>query len=903
MTDSTPPSDIVRIQINDRDMEARKGETIIQAAGRHDIYIPHYCWHPGLSVAGNCRLCLVEIALFNPKQNAHQKQPKPVIACQTVVSEGMKVWTESPLAKECQRGMMELLLANHPLDCPICDRGGECQLQRYAMEYGPPHSEMADRKRKFRKPKFDPLIDLERNRCILCTRCVRFCDEVAGDHVLGVFLRGNDSYISTFGGGPVSSLYSGNIIDMCPVGCLTSRPYRFKARPWELAQAQSTCLHCATGCKVTYWTKNGKLYRTTPPTRKRFDEFTLNEDTTEFICNVGRFGSDAAENEARWTEPQVRVSGASSAEARFQKVSWEEALDRAAQTLRSTRERFGAQSLAVLVSPRCSMEEGYLAARFAREVLGTNHVDWRTWPVTPEAASAASKAFINADGDLENPPDTILLLNGDLHHQLPITALWIKQLAQQRKTRLIQLGHHHDAWLEKWSARNLHCPAGKTAALLDCLAARLEGKTAAPAATGDDKTLDGIVELLRQSKRGLIIQSLDDLGGMFLAEEVAALGRLRAALGEQWKSMPVAVGRNAVGLFAVGAQPDRLPTGAISSEAARGQAQGIWNAPIPPEPGLSGPEILAAAEAGTLKGLVILGQDVLTACMDSESVRRALQKLDTVVVMDLLPGAATSGSGVLLPIPAPWEHDGTYSDAEGNLARLTAGETPRGQSRPIAWILSQVARRLDRPWTRDTAAEVFEEMKSLVTPNASLGFDDLRLEGPGSEFPIRSSARHEEKALARSRSREFNPGDYLPQMHLRWAEGFESSPPPERDGTPAKPASGESLRLVWGPHVAGHDPQIDYSLCANLLRPAPYVELHPDDAGRLGIQEGDEIEIEIKTNEDHGRKDLMFTLRARVCKGPAPGTAYLPIGLLSAPVVLTPRIPMITLSKPKSARS
>src|SRR5690606_2599878 len=216
---------------------------------REGVYIPHYCWHPSLSVAGNCRLCLVEIHMPNPRNNNKPAPlPKPAIGCQTTIAPGMHVFTASEEAKKCQNDMMEFLLVNHPLDCPICDRGGECMLQRYSFEYGQGSARMRDQKRRFKKPQLDPLIDVERNRCIMCTRCVRFCDEVAGEHVMGVFDRGEGNYIGTFGQGPVSNIFSGNVIDLCPVGCLTRKPFRFPARPWELKQTQSTCEHCTSGC-------------------------------------------------------------------------------------------------------------------------------------------------------------------------------------------------------------------------------------------------------------------------------------------------------------------------------------------------------------------------------------------------------------------------------------------------------------------------------------------------------------------------------------------------------------------------------------------------------------------------------------------------------------------------------
>ena len=926
-----PPSDApptIRLEINDREIQGRKGETILQAAGRFDIYIPHYCWHPGLSIAGNCRLCLVEIALFNPKTNAHAKQPKPVIACQTPIAEGMKVWTDSPMARDCQKGMMEFLLANHPLDCPICDRGGECQLQRYSMEYGVGHSSMTDKKRKYRKPKFDALIDIERNRCIMCTRCVRFCDEIAGEHLMGVFARGNDNYIGTFGGGPVESLYSGNIIDTCPVGCLTSRPYRFKARAWELAQVPSTCLHCSSGCKVTYWTKNGSLYRTTPPARKRFDEYTLNEDTIEWICNIGRFASDGPEEKDRWTEPRIRAVG-EKGDAGLRIATWKDAIKKAAEILQETRKKSGPESIAVLISPRASNEEGYLAARLAREVLDTNHVDYRLWPVTPDAALAASRALANADGDLENPPDAVLVLGGDLSRQSPIKALWIKEFARKNKTRIVCLGSHHDAWLSRWAAETLHCPPGQTAATLQKLAEAIQSiqKSPAPAPESSPAAapsapasaalsapspaaspLERIAALMGQAKNGLIVHSLEDMGGAFLPEEVPAVENLRKVLGANWKSMPAVQGRNAIGLFAVGAEPGRLPGGPSNEESARERVEDLWKDPLSDLPGMSGPEILQSAAQGELKALVVIGQDIFAQAPDAALAARAIEKIESLIVFDLFPGCATPAAKVFLPLPAPWESEGVYADLEGNLARLAPAEEPKGQSCHAALILAKLAEALGRPWPMLNSIEsVYNEWRGLAAPASKITFDELRLEGPGNESPIRTAISHEDKALARTRDREFNPGDYRPGMRLRWSEDAarENAPrgakakPASNAPSPAAPAPGlGELLLIWGRHAAAADPWLDRSVSISVVRPRPYIEIHPGDAKRLGLADGDYVNLRVSAANPTGQPAAPpAALEVKVCEGPAPGCAYIPQGVSVLPMPLSPRPARIALAK------
>ena len=235
-TDATDnEAEMVTVTIDGRACRLPKGMSLIRAAATVGVYIPHYCYHPALPVDGSCRLCLVEIA----------GRPKLEPACNMVATEGLEVFVNSRAAVNSREGMMEFLLVNHPLDCPICDQGGECQLQKYAMDYGLDAARATHRRRRFPKPDFDPLIDIERNRCILCSRCVRFCDHVAGEHLMGVFARGDRDYIGTHDDGPVANILSGNVIDLCPVGALTAKSFRFKARSWELYQCKTTCVFCS----------------------------------------------------------------------------------------------------------------------------------------------------------------------------------------------------------------------------------------------------------------------------------------------------------------------------------------------------------------------------------------------------------------------------------------------------------------------------------------------------------------------------------------------------------------------------------------------------------------------------------------------------------------------------------
>lgn len=831
--EGVPEDQIMTITLNGEEVQAAQGETIMEVCHRNDTYVPHYCWHPALSIAGNCRLCLVEV----------EKVPKPVIACQTTVSPGMVVRTKSEAAKSAQEWMMEFLLVNHPLDCPICDRGGECQLQRYSMEYGTPHTRMADKKRKFIKPQADPLIDIERNRCIMCTRCVRFCDEVAGEHVMGVFARGNDNYIGTFGQGPVSNIFSGNVIDLCPVGCLTSKPYRFKARPWELKQTQTTCDGCSAGCKVTAWTRNGKLYRTTPPSRKRHDHFTINEDTEEFICNQGRFGSDYGASAKRADQSMIRRAG------RMAPTSFEGAARAAAEQLKAVADAHGPESIAFLVGPRATLEEGFLAARLAKQVVGTQSIDWRASFADTAAADAVSKALDWADGDLEQVPDAVIVVNGALAAQSPVLALRIQEFGRRLGTRIIMVGHHHDAYIAGHASDSFHNAPGATAGILDTLAAAIkEQGSDGPAAKAlrdawnlDAEQFEDLRAALAGAARGLVVHGLEDFAGRYGSEEVPAAAALAEALGGAWGYLPVVRDRNAVGLHAVGTEPG--------------------------EGGVAAPDLLRAIHEGRIKGLFAFGMEPLHELRGGASLEAAFKKLEAFVVADHFDGAHMDHAGAFLALATNTERDGVYADIEGNLALLREAERPLGDARSGVAILTAVGRALGAAgFGADDAESAWALVRAAMAPESTVRLSQLELEGstnPAHYVDIRPQGG------ARNRAVEYNPGNYRTDgLHLRGSRPAIEPGKARSSGEVALPAGEGRFVLAWGSHISAHGWIQDHAAIADILLPKPFVEMHPSDAAELGVEDDQFVVLHLE-----GAK---AKAAVRVCDGPAPGVLYLP---------------------------
>jgi NADH-quinone oxidoreductase subunit G len=824
--DNLPESEVVTFSLNGREVKARKGESIIDVCHREDVYVPHYCWHPALSIAGNCRLCLVEL----------EKSPKPVIACQTHVAPGMVVRTESEIAKQSREWMMEFLLVNHPLDCPICDRGGECQLQRYSMEYGTPHTRMVDKKRKFIKPQADPLIDIERNRCIMCTRCVRFCDEVGGEHLMGVFDRGDGNYIGTFGQGPVSNIFSGNVIDLCPVGCLTSKPYRFKARPWELKQTQTTCDGCSAGCKVTAWTRNGKLYRTTPPSRKRHAEFTINEDTEEFICNQGRFGSDYGFHDSRTDDMKVRRGGT------LAPTSFQDAVSTAARELLGVKNASGAESVAVALGSRLTLEEAHLAARFAREILGTENIDWRTMFATRAAADAVSLALDAADGDLEYDPDVVVVVGGNLVAQTPVLALRIQELGRRLEKKIVLIGHHHDPYIADHAAERFHVRPGQTAEVMDKLAAAVSSGNVGDLASAlhvEQSVAQNLVELLKGAGRGLIVQGLEDFKALYAPSEVPAAIRLRRSLGDAWGYIPAVTARNAVGLHAVGAEPGAN--------------------------GIAGHDLIDAIESGRVRGLLLVGADALSHFPNQDRVLHALAHLDSLVICDPFTSAYSEHASVQLALATNIERNGVMADVEGAVALLKQAESPKGDSREGWQILSGLGRAAGvADFGGETAEECWALTRALIAPQSQATLKDLELEGSSNAAHY---AQRPQTSQARNRATAYNPGSYRTDG-LRLRGDASKVALPAKTEAPAAPQG--DLILTWGTHISGRGYFADRAIIADVLLPKAFLEVHPADVAEMGQKDG---QFAILTAGGTRAK-----VAVKVSRGPARGTVYLAAG-------------------------
>ncbi|HEV7534891.1 MAG TPA: molybdopterin-dependent oxidoreductase, partial [Acidimicrobiia bacterium] len=762
-------------------MEADAGELVIKVAQDHGIYIPRFCWHERMKPVGMCRMCLVEIE--------GQRGLPP--ACTATVTDGMVVHTETPGVKKAQEGVLEFLLINHPLDCPVCDRGGECPLQDLTFGYGPGESRFVEEKRHFAKPlPISDLVLLDRERCILCARCTRFADEVAGDPLIQFVERGAEMQVLTFPSEPFRSYFSGNTVQICPVGALLASPYRFRARPWDLSSVESSCQLCSVGCRVALQSSADRLVRVLG-----VDSEPVNHG---WLCDKGRFAFDFIHAPDRITEPEVRGVEGVRVEA-----TWPEALDAAAVGLAGALERGGPASVGVIGGARGTNEDAYAWARLAKGVLKTDNVDCQVGDGLPaDVVLGVPRARLSdCDG-----ARAIVLLGPDLKEELPVAYLRVKRAAVDLKVPLVEISAVSTGLTRYAGVALRHLPgeAGALAARLADLisAGPPPGEGPVPASTGAlpasptgppaaeassagaaeppapsapaeppvapeaeseaapvdpapispatppaepgavsspsapaDAELEAAAALLRGEpgdERPVVVV----LGAPSLAEPpdatVAAAAALRAVPGVRFLS---ALPRgNVHGGLDLGLAPGFLP-GRVTLGAGREWFEGAWGG-APAEPGLDTAGILRAAADGRLQALVLLGADPLSDFPDRRLAEAAFDKVPFVVAVDAFPTPSTRAAHVFLPAALAAEKRGTTTNFEGRLLRLVRKVTPPGTAMEDWRIAAELALRLGADFDLEAVDEVTDEIARLAPAHEGANAGLLRKAVDGVVIPL-----------------------------------------------------------------------------------------------------------------------------------------------------------------------
>jgi NADH-quinone oxidoreductase subunit G len=663
-TTATKP-DLVNLTIDGVGVAVPKGTLVIRAAEQIGIQIPRFCDHPLLEPVGACRQCMVEVATPGP-DGSLRPMPKPMASCTTTVSEGMQVKSQqtSAMADKAQSGLMELLLINHPLDCPVCDKGGECPLQNQAMARGRSTSRFEDVKRTYPKPvNISSQVLLDRERCVLCARCTRFSDQIAGDPFIALVERGALQQIGIFQEKPFESYFSGNTVQICPVGALTGAAYRFRSRPFDLVSTPSICEHCASGCATRTDHRRGAVLR-----RMAANDPAVNE---EWNCDKGRWAFTYAGGTDRITEPLVRDQ-----DGNLQVASWPEALDAAARGLLSARD---ARGVGVLVGGRVSGEDAYAYSKFARVVLKTNDIDFRARPHSVEEADflagsvvATGPAAGGAGGSVTyadiQSAKTVLLVGFEPEDESPIVFLRLRKAVRKTKTAVYAVGPLASRGLDKLGGRLITAAPGTEAHVLRQLA---DGGAPGTVANGD--IVAARAALGAQGALILVGERLATVpGGLSGAAALASLTGARLA----W--IPRRAGER--GALDSGALPNLLPGGRpIAMSQARAEVASAWDVVgLPAKVGRDTSAIIAAASSGELAGLLVGGVDP-GDLVGAGDMLDALQR-SFVVSLDLRESAVTDFADVILPVAAHQEKAGSFVNWEGRVRSFDAALTTNAMS-------------------------------------------------------------------------------------------------------------------------------------------------------------------------------------------------------------------------------
>jgi NADH-quinone oxidoreductase subunit G len=655
---------MIEIELDGQKVSVAPGSMVMHAADAAGTYIPHFCYHKKLSIAANCRMCLVEV----------EKAPKPVPACATPVTQGMIVRTKSDKAVKAQQSVMEFLLINHPLDCPICDQGGECQLQDLAVGYGVSKSRYAEEKRVVFHKNVGPLISMEEmSRCIHCTRCVRFGQEVAGVMELGMAHRGEHSEIQTFVGRSVDSELSGNMIDICPVGALTSKPFRYSARTWELQRRKSVSPHDSTGANLVVQVKAGKVMRVVP---------LENEDVNEcWIADRDRFSYEAVNSEQRLTQPMLKQGG------QWQTVDWNTALRYVADGLKRVKAEFGVAGIGAIGSAHATAEELHLLTKLVRG-LGSENIDHRTRHADAGNLSAPGKArWLGTSIASLSTLDRAFVIGSFLRKDHPLFAQRIRQAARHG-AQVHSLHAVHDDWLLPVVTRMTAAPSAWAAALAEVAAAVAAAKgVAAPVAAQAGEAAQAIAASLLSGERKAVL-----LGNAAAQHPQAT--QLLALAGWIAEQCGASVGylceaANTVGAQLVGA--------------------------VPRQGGLSAAQMLSQP----MKALLLLDVEPALDAADAAAARAAMAGSGLVVALTAFKDAAVDNADVLLPIAPFTETSGTFVNAEGRAQSFTGVVKPQGDARP-AWKVLRVLGNLlglegfAQETSEDVRAEALGDLAALA---------------------------------------------------------------------------------------------------------------------------------------------------------------------------------------------
>ncbi len=686
---------LVTITINGEDKQVPEGELLIKAAQDEGTYIPRFCWHERMNPVGMCRMCLVEVDT--------PRGPMMVTACTNNVTEGMVVDTESAEVKKAQEAILEFLLANHPLDCPVCDKGGECPLQDQAMAYGPGESRFVEIKRTYEKPiPISDLVLLDRERCILCARCTRFSDEISGDPLIEFKDRGNATEVNTFPDLPFSSYFSGNTVQICPVGALTAKPYRFRARPWDLKKVESSSLQDTAHPRMEIHASQNEILRYTG----------VDNDATNhgWLSDKARFGFEHLRSDNRVTEPLVRRGGELVA------VPWAEAIDMVATRFQLVKDEDGGEAIGVIGGANGTNEDAYALSKFARVALGTNNVDATVGDALAShfLAATVDRACIS---DIDDA-DTILVWGPDLKEEHPTLYLRVRRAAQELGKTLVVI-HPRATGLDDRASHKLNYRPGGGFQLLDELA---EGEHA------------DVLHALSANKVVVLVGMASHADGPDLAESVAAFIRQKAV---KTLILPLNSRSNTYGALDMGLAPDLFP-GRVNVDSAGAAALGeAWGGEPAGLPGRDSTEILAGLDSGEVRALLLVGSDPVRDMPIPSAASDGLAGAEYVVSIDMFVNDSNCNADVILPAAGFAEKEGTVTNVEGRVQKVNQIRPAPGQARADWAVVGDVALSMGVDLGLGSVEIINKEISEIVGAYEGVTFDLLEWEQrEGAVIPV-----------------------------------------------------------------------------------------------------------------------------------------------------------------------
>ncbi len=716
----------ITFTLDGRPVRTSPGTLVIEAAKSQGIEVPSFCYYPGLALQAACRMCLVEV----------EKMPKLQTACTLVATEGMVVRTMTDQVRKARKDMIEFLLSNHPLDCPVCDKGGECELQDMTFRYGLDKTRFAEEKLHHPEEKWSPLVYYDAPRCILCFRCVRVCDEGMDTKALGVGSRGVHSVILPNKPGELACEECGMCIDICPVGALTSGTYRYHTRPWEMTYVADPCTHCSNGCKTTLSVRNNEILRA-----NNRDHSGVNG---EFLCAKGRFGFDFATHPERIRAPLVRRNG------KLAPASWEEALEEVARRLKQVRDAHRAETIGVIGSNHTTNEENYLLNRFARITLGTNNLDHhRTADYVGLAAALGPrmKDSLATMADVYQAPAVLLVAN-EVSNQNPLVAWQIRAGVRHHGLRLYAI-NGRPSKIHRQAKIAVEVSRGSEARAVRWLAAE-QGRWEA-------KTTESLAALKAAlgAEHDVVVLFGAEIQGSAIRDLVSWAGRL----GGKTKFMALGDYANSRGAADMGILPDRLPGYAPLSDAAeRARFGKLWGGEIPAAAGLTLRGMLDAATQGKLKALYVVGANPLKGFPGPSADRIA--GLDLLVVEEMFLTETAQRADVVLPAACSYEKEGSLTNTAGEVQlthRATDPQGPRSDFDLLRILSHQLSLLgMGAPIRLRTPAAALDEIRQNVS-----GYDVLPATLLGGGAELAAPAPRPVESYEPPEGAVFSSNDYL----------------------------------------------------------------------------------------------------------------------------------------------